>query len=336
MRVVRRLLFVVAALIVVGVGTLLVSSRLSLDTEYGHTRRVEMLQPLSPGTSRGLVQIRARDLSFRARVAGLGRDGPALLLLHGFPETSIMWDPLIESAESAGFRVVAFDQRGYSPLARPAGVDAYRLPELVADVFAVADAVGFERFHLVGHDWGAIVGWAAAGQDRARILSFVSLSIPHPGAIGIANEGQGPPLYVRVFRVPGVAETLFTTGNLALMRNTLYASMPDHQVDEYVEVFSEPGALRAALNWYRAMPGLFLAGPDIAAEVMQPVLYVFGTRDLQVFTRKEVRDLQPQFVTGPYEQIELNASHWLIQEQPEDVVKAVMHHLHLDALGTSP
>ena len=120
------------------------------------------------------------------------------------------------------------------------------------------------------------------------------------------------------------------------MRNTLYASMPDHQVDEYVEVFSEPGALRAALNWYRAMPDRFLAGADIAAEVVQPVLYVFGTRDLQVFTRKEVRDLQPQFVTGPYEQIELNASHWLIQEQPEDVVKAVMHHLHLDALGDSP
>ena len=155
-----------AALFVVGVGTLLVSSRLSLDTEYGHTRRVEMLQPLSPSTSRGLVQIRARDLSFRARVAGLGSAGPALLLLHGFPETSIMWDPLIESAESAGFRVVAFDQRGYSPLARPVGVDAYRLPELVADVFAVADAVGFERFHLVGHDWGAIVGWVRTAEQK--------------------------------------------------------------------------------------------------------------------------------------------------------------------------
>ena len=191
MRLLRRLLFAVAAVILLGLGLLLFSSRLSLDTGYDHTRRARGLPPLSPDSAQGLVQIRARGVSFRARVAGLGGDGPALLLLHGFPETSIMWDPLIEAAEPAGFRVVAFDQRGYSPLARPDGVDAYRLPELVADVFAVADAVGFERFHLVGHDWGAIVGWRAAGQDRERILSFASLSIPHPGAIRIANEGQG-------------------------------------------------------------------------------------------------------------------------------------------------
>ncbi len=127
--------------------------------------------------------------------------------------------------------------------------------------------------------------------------------------------------------MPGLPETLFTAGDLALMRNALYASMPEHQVDEYLTVFSEPGALRAALNWYRAMPDQFIASGDIAAEVVQPVLYVFGTRDLQVFTRKEVRDLQPRFVTGPYEQIELDAGHWLIQEQPDDVVKAVMQHL---------
>ncbi len=331
MRVLRWLLLAVAGAIGVGWGMLLVSSQLSLDTESSHARRAGMLPALSPDVSRGLVQIRARDLSFRARVAGLDASGPPLVLLHGFPETSIMWGPLIESAEAAWYRVVAFDQRGYSPLARPDGVDAYRLQELVADVLAVADAAGFERFHLVGHDWGAIVGWAAAGQSRERILSFVSLSIPHPGAIRIANEGQDTPLYVRFFRMPRVPETLFTARDLALMRNSLYASMPDDQVDEYVSVFSEPGALRAALNWYRAMPGQFIASVDLAAEVVQPVLYVFGSRDLQVFTRKEVRDLQPRFVTGPYEQIELDAGHWLIQEQPEEVVKAIMH--HLEALG---
>ena len=324
---VRRLLLAAGAAVVLGVGLLLVSARLSLDTGYGHTRRVEKLPALVPGTSEGLVQIRARGLSFRARVAGLDGDGPALLLLHGFPETSIMWRPLMEAAADAGFRVAAFDQRGYSPLARPTGVEAYRLPELVADVFAVASAVGFERFHLVGHDWGAIVGWAAAGQDHERVRSFVSLSIPHPSAIRVANEGQGTPLYVRFFRMPGVPETLFTSGGLAPMRSALYASMPADQVDEYVSVFSEPGALAAALNWYKAMPGEFLSAPDIAGEVVQPVLSVFGSRDLEVFTRTEVRDLQPRFVTGPYHQVELDSGHWLIQERPEQVVEAVMSHL---------
>ena len=324
---VRQLLLAVGAVLVLGVGVLLLGARLSLDTEYGHTRGVEMLLPLSPGTSEGLVQIRARDLSFRARVAGLGGAGPALLLLHGFPETSIMWRPLIEAAAQAGFRVVAFDQRGYSPLARPTEVEAYRLPELVADVFAVASAAGFERFHLVGHDWGAIVGWVAAGQNRERIRSFVSLSIPHPSAILVANEGQGSPAYVRFFRMPGIPETLFTVGGLAPMRNAFYASMPADQVDEYVSVFSEPGALRAALNWYRAMPGPFLSARDIAGEVVQPVLSVFGSRDLQVFTSTAVRELQPRFVTGPYRQVELDAGHWLIQERAEEVVEAVMSHL---------
>ena len=228
----RRVLLGARALIVLGVGVLLVSARLSLDTEHGHTRRVEKLPSLSPATAQGLVQVRARGLSFRAHVAGLDGDGPALLLLHGFPETSIMWRPLIEAAAQAGFRVVAFDQRGYSPLARPTGVEDYRLSELVADVFAVASAVGFERFHLVGHDWGAIVGWVAAGQDRERVRSYASLSIPHPSAIRMANEGQGAPAYVRFFRMPGVPETLFTAGGLAPMRNAMYESMPTDQVDE--------------------------------------------------------------------------------------------------------
>ena len=92
-------------------------------------------------------------------------------------------------------------------------------------------------------------------------------------------------------------------------------------------MFSEPGALRAALNWYRAMPGPFLSARDIAGEVVQPVLSVFGSRDLQVFTRTAVRELQPRFVTGPYRHVELDAGHWLIQERAEEVVEAVMSHL---------
>ncbi len=327
MRWVRGLMMALVAVILFGVSALVLSSRLSLDTDRRHTAQVESLPPLSAATSRGLVQIRARGFVYRARVAGLDGEGPALLALHGFPESSLMWQPLIDAAESEGFRVVAFDQRGYSPLARPTEVDAYRLPELVADVFAVADAVGFERFHLVGHDWGAIVGWAAAGQDHERVLSFGSLSIPHPDAIRIANEGRDTPLYVKVFRMPGVAETLFTARDLALMRNGLYATMPQQQIDEYVAIFSEPGALRAALNWYRAMPDRFIAAQGLAAEVVQPVLYVFGTRDIQAFTRKAVRDLQPRFATGRYEEIELDAGHWLMQEQPERTVEAVMQHL---------
>ena len=190
--------------------------------------------------------------------------------------------------------------------------------------------MGFERFHLVGHDWGAVVGWAAAGQEPDRILSYASLSIPHPGAIGVANAERGTPGYVRFFQLPGVAEAVFTAGGLFMMQRALYATMPAEQVAEYLAVFSEPGALRAALNWYRARSA-FLSGGDLAAEVVQPVLYVFGNRDMPVFVRPEVRDLQPRFATGPFEEVELDAGHWLIQEEPGKVVDAVMNHLRAAA-----
>ena len=110
------------------------------------------------------------------------------------------------------------------------------------------------------------------------------------------------------------------------MLQRLYAAMPPDQLAEYLAVFSEPGALRAALNWYRARSA-FLSGGEPAGEVVQPVLYVFGNRDMPVFVRPEVRELQLRFVTGPFEEVELDAGHWLIQEQPERVVDAVTDHL---------
>jgi pimeloyl-ACP methyl ester carboxylesterase len=306
-----------------------VSSQLSLDRDYAHSARTEGLPVLSSGTCEGLVRIPARGFEFRARVAGLDRvDGPALILLHGFPQTSIMWEPLVVSAASVGFRVVAFDQRGYSPGARPETVGAYQISELVADLFAVADAVGFDRFHLVGHDWGAVVGWVAAGQDSERVLSYAALSIPHPGALGAANAEQGTPLYIKFFQLPGVAEALLTAGGLAALRG-MYGEMPEDHVEEYVGVFSEPGALRSALNWYRAMASL--AAEAGSATVSQPAIWVFGNRDMPVFVRPDVQAHQERFVTGSYEAIELDAGHWLMQEEPGRVVWAVMDHLRANA-----
>jgi pimeloyl-ACP methyl ester carboxylesterase len=325
MRLLVRLLGAALALIVLVLALVLLSSRFSLDDEYTHTRSADALPLWSPGRSDGLVQIPARGMVFRARVAGLDGDGPALILLHGFPETSIMWEELIAAAHALGFQVLAFDQRGYSPGARPEAVEAYQLPELTADVFAVADTVGFERFHLVGHDWGAIVGWSAAATDRDRVLSYASLSIPHPGAIRLANADTGTPGYVRLFQTTGVPETLFSAGGFFLMKR-LYAEMPMPQRAEYLAVFSEPGALPAAFNWYRALVA-FVAGDPRDWEVVQPVLYVFGNRDMPVFVRPEVRELQHRFVTGPFEEVELDAGHWLIQEEPGRVVYAVMTHL---------
>ena len=302
------------------------SARMTLDRSLGHTRGAQALPPLGPETSTGLVKIEAGGFSFRARVAGLGGDGPALVLLHGFPESSIMWTPLLGRAAEAGFRVVAFDQRGYSPGARPVGADQYAIDVLVGDIFAVADAVGFGSFHLIGHDWGSIVGWAATSRDTTRILSWASLSIPHPGAIPDPDAPPSTPTYVKVFRRPGVAEALLGAGGRWFMRNAMYSTMPATHVAEYDALYAEPGALTATLNWYRAFDPSSGAPGDVEP-VKQPVLYVYGRNDIGAFVNEDVQSRMPSFVEGPFETVGLDAGHWLIQDEEELVLDYVMKHL---------
>ena len=320
-------------ILIVVLGTLLalpclvwLSARMTLDRSLAHTRASEALPFLGPGTSNGLVQIEASGFSFRARVAGLDGRGPGLILLHGFPESSIMWTPLLKRAAGVGFRVVAFDQRGYSPGARPAGADQYTPDLLVGDVFAVADAVGFDGFHLVGHDWGSIVGWAAASRDTTRVLSWASLAIPHPGAIPEPDAPPSTPPYVKVFRRPGVAEALLGAGGRWFMRNAMYSTMPAAHVAEYDALYAEPGALTATLNWYRAFDPASGAPGDVRP-VEQPVLYIYGRNDIGAFVNEDVQSRMPAFVDGPFETIALNAGHWLIQDEEEIVLDYVMQHL---------
>jgi len=316
------LMGVVALLAVV-----VVSARLSLDSSREHSARTEAL-PLWSGGAGGdagseisLFRVAARGLEFRTRVAGVGNPGPAVLMLHGFPESSAMWQPLLEAAAAAGFRAAAFDQRGYSPGARFEDPSHYRLPELHQDVLAVADALGFERFHLVGHDWGSIVGWSVTAGAPDRVLTWTSLSIPHPAAVAQANGDRGTPLYIRFFRVPGLMETVFSFGGFALL-DPMMAEVPPEQVAEYRAILSEPGGMTAAFDWYRAMDGL----PKIDS-VAQPVLYMFGNRDMPVFVGEAPRAAQEPLLLGPHRSIELDAGHWLIEERTDDVVGAILDHL---------
>ena len=301
-------------------------ARLSIDSGLHHTSATRSLPLITPTTTHGMVRIEARKMEFRARVAGMGNSGPGVILLHGFPETSIMWEPLIERAAAAGFRVVAFDQRGYSPDARPAEPADYALPELIDDVMAVADAVGFERFHLIGHDWGSIVGWTATALRPDRVLSFASLSIPHPSAILEPGTDATPPAYVGLFRTTGVAEAMFGFGGRWLLNTLIYSNMSAAHRTEYNAVFSEPGALTMALNWYRALD------PDRnpmrnAPPVRQPVLYIYGKQDVPAYVNPEVQARLVDYVAGPFESIALDAGHWLIQDEEKIVLDALMKHL---------
>ena len=320
----KKALLIIVGLVAGSMGILWLGAVTSLDWDRQYSEATAALPEFAPESS-GLVRITAGTHTFRARVAGLGGERGNLILLHGFPESSAMWIPLIEAAADSGYQVVAFDQRGYSPGARPDDVAEYSVDELGADVLAVADAMGFTEFHLVGHDWGSGVGWALVLTRPERILTWTSLSIPHIAAFGaaIANDSdqRRRSSYMLLFRTPWLPEQLFAFNDFRLMRSILYADHHQRQLDEYLALFSEPGAITAALNWYRAaIPGTL---PSL--QVTRPVLFIWGNQDPAV--GRAAVDGQRPYLPDDYTELELDAGHWLMETHAELVVPAVLEHL---------
>jgi pimeloyl-ACP methyl ester carboxylesterase len=301
----------------------------SLDWARHHSTQVAKLPLYSPTADSGTYRLSVNGYEYVVRVAGMQNKGPNLMLLHGFPESSIMWGALSRQAAREGFRVLAFDQRGYSPGARPAGIASYQIDTLAADVVRVADAVGFRTFHLVGHDWGAVVGWRAVMSFPERISTWTALSIPHAGVFldGVVHDPDQKKRssYFSLFQRPLLPEFLFTySGQKGLKK--LLATLPESHRNEYLSILAEPGALTAELNWYRAMNVADLvAGKTLNQPITRPTLFIWGSNDFAVAPSVVAR--QRPFIKGPYKEICLTADHALIQHGEKAVVEAVMMHL---------
>jgi pimeloyl-ACP methyl ester carboxylesterase len=260
--------------------------------------------------------------TFDALAAG-PEGGRPVLLLHGFPESAAQWEHQLAALADAGYRAVAIDQRGYSPGVRPTAVEAYGPDELIADVVAVADALGWSRFDLVGHDWGSAVAWMTAGAHPERLRTLTTISTPHGLAFRDALRGdpdqQQRSAYFAVFRAPAPAaeRELLEQGGLRRM----FDGLPPARIDAYVERFSEPGALTAALNWYRAMRRPARTGP-----ITTPTLYVWSTGD--AFIGETAARGAAGHVEGPY-RFELldGVSHWISEEAPERLSALLLDHL---------
>ncbi len=269
-------------------------------------------------------EIEANGLTFHCREAA--GSGEAVILLHGFPETSHMWLPLMDRLSAEGYRCLAPDQRGYSPGARPDGVESYHLPQLVSDIAAIADAWGASRFHLVGHDWGAGVGWGFVAMHPERVLSWTALSVPHPAAFGAAirddPDQQQRSQYIGVFQQPGVAEAMLSANDFGPLK-AIWNESPPEQVEEYVAVLSQPGALTAALNWYR---GVADADPDRTfAPVSTPTLMIWGNQDPAIGRSAVMAGAAD--VAGPYRLVEIDAGHWLMQQATARVIDEIVAHV---------
>jgi pimeloyl-ACP methyl ester carboxylesterase len=277
-------------------------------------------------------EVAANDLTFSAVAGGPGGGRP-VVFLHGFPQTSWSWHHQIDAVAAGGYRAFAFDQRGYSPGARPPNVDDYRIDALVADVLAVADAQGMERFDLVGHDWGAMVAWIVASRHPERIRTLTAVSVPHPAAFGAALGGGDPDQvqrssYIEVFRQPGVAERALLGADASGdgLRTMFAASgmAPDaEEIDVFVAAMREPGALTAALNWYRAMSAEAVGE---VGKISVPTLYVWSTQDPAL--GRQAAEATAQWVSGPYRfEILEGVSHWIPEAAPDDLNRLLLEHL---------
>lgn len=266
--------------------------------------------------------------TFDARVSGPD-DGPLVLLLHGFPQTSAMWHRLLDGLGGAGFRAVAPDQRGYSPGARPADDDRYALDRLVADVLAVADEMGGHTFHLVGHDWGGMVAWRLAQRHPQRLRTLTVLSTPHPAALGRALAGEDGSdqrrrsAYVALLRAPGAGRALAAAGAAGLRRLYSSTGLPAGEEEVHLEELADPGALSAALAWYRANDVEVLTSPE---PVTTPTLYVWGADDPAL--GPEAARFTGDHVEGSYRfEVLDGVGHWIAETAPERLEQVLLEHL---------
>ena len=270
--------------------------------------------------------IRLGRFTFDVRTAGPA-DGTPVVLLHGFPETSWSWRHQIDALADAGYRVVAPDQRGYSPGARPRDVASYRLSELVADVIRLADHEDLGRFHLVGHDWGAMVAWFVASQHADRLRSLTTISVPHPGAYREAlrtlRSGQAVrSIYAGIFQIPGIERVMLARGGAGFRASLRRTGLSAEEADHYGELMRDRAVLGAALNWYRAVrPADFKdLGP-----VTVPTLHVWSTGDPAL--SRTGAESTGKYVDGPYRFEVLDGiSHWIPEQAPEVTNRLLLEH----------
>jgi pimeloyl-ACP methyl ester carboxylesterase len=252
--------------------------------------------------------------------------GPAVLLLHGFPDSSHVWRKQVAPLLDAGLRVVAPDLRGFGASDKPVAVGDYALTRSVADMVAVLDALEIQRAHVVGHDFGAPVAWLLAALAPERVERLVAMAVGHPGTRSMRTiEQREKAWYQLLFQFTGTAEQLLERDDWKLLRELL---RDEGDSERYLADLARPGALTAGLNWYRAnlSPHRELQPRPPVPAVAAPVLGLWSSGDH--YLTEDGMTRSAEFVTGPwrYERIE-HASHWMQLDAPERVNELLLEFL---------
>ena len=264
----------------------------------------------------GERRIQVNGLTFHVLDQG---SGPAVLLVHGWPDSAYVWRYQIPVLVNAGYRVIVPDLPGFGQSDRPPEVDAYKSRAIMGYLKGILAALNIDRVRLVGHDWGASISWLFATVFPTEVEQFVALSVGHP----LAGREDGlqqweKHWYFLWFLFPGVAEAAFPKNNWALFREFLRSQ---GDIEHYIEDLSRPGALAATLNMYRANISPTAIG-NIDVPVMPPIacptMGIWGSEDFSM-SESQMQN-SGKYVKGPwqYERIE-GVGHWLSTEAPERI-----------------
>ena len=274
------------------------------------------------------------EVSLAVREAG---SGDLVVLLHGFPEISYSWRHQLPALAQAGYHAVAPDLRGYGESDAPPEVSDYGFPKLVGDIVGLIGALGAERAHVVGHDWGGSIAWALASRAPHLVSSLTILNCPHPVASAECRqviEQAQKSWYMLLFQFPGVAEEWLAMDNFANLRRFVFdtAAPGTFSADEqtvFCDALARPGRLTAALNYYRANipPENWLKPPPDLPPVTVPTTIIWGEAD--AYMSSVLLDRSIEKVAGPLHVERLpGVSHWVQQEVPD-----VVNRLLLEALA---
>jgi len=278
-----------------------------------------------------IENIKANGFEFVCRTIGNPSDGEAIILLHGFPETSHMWEETMIHLHEQGYYCIAPDMRGYSPNARPKGVRNYAIHDIAKDIVSIAEAKGVKEFHLMGHDWGSAIGWSVVGLYPDKVKSWLAMSVPHLTSLAISVKEDSAQkkmsAYAKVFQLNFLPELVLKGKDFKRLKEECWYLSTPEQIEAYKAVFSQKRALTTCLHYYRKNWNKMLklaASLNIAA-IETPTTMVWGTKDTAL-GRKAVEGTE-EFMKGYYRFVELDASHWLIQDAKGEVWEAMDQHL---------
>lgn len=253
------------------------------------------------------------------------QSGSPVILLHGFPETWRCWIRQLPALAAAGCRVIVPDQRGYNLSDKPKGIENYRMEELTRDILGLIDALEYEKVNLVGHDFGALVAWMLATKHPERLHRLGIVNVPHPAVmwrfLRRDFEQMRRSLYALFFQLPWLPEMVMSVGNwrgasLSLRRSGKPHAFTDEDIEKYTEAWSQPGAMTAMLNWYRAAARY---RPEITngMRVSIRTLILWGVQDFALSRRMARPSLDycddGSLVFFP------DATHWVQREEADEV-----------------